>query len=76
MSRPVDLLGLYLHLARAVCRRMEIGLWELRAQAPFNANCLLYLNRLSDLLFVWARVANDLGQSDVLWVPGKARKAE
>lgn len=66
----------YLHLARAVCRRVEIGLWELNAQETIGSNCLLYLNRLSDLLFVWARVANDLGREDVLWVPGQARTAE
>lgn len=66
----------HLHLARAVCRRVEIGLWELQTHETVGANCLLYLNRLSDLLFVWARVANDLGQNDVLWVPGKARTAE
>jgi cob(I)alamin adenosyltransferase len=34
---------------------------------------MVYLNRLSDLLFVMARVANDGGNSDVLWVPGKNR---
>ena len=33
-----------------------------------------YLNRLSDLLFVLARVANDGGKGDVLWQPGKNRK--
>ena len=66
----------YLHLARAVCRRVEIGLWELHAHETIGSNCLLYLNRLSDLLFVWARVANDLGREDVLWVPGKARTTE
>lgn len=66
----------YLHLARAACRRVEIGLWDLQAQAAISTNCLLYLNRLSDLLFVWARVMNDLGRNDVLWVPGKTRHAD
>jgi cob(I)alamin adenosyltransferase len=33
-----------------------------------------YLNRLSDLLFVLARVANDDGRADVLWQPGAGRK--
>jgi cob(I)alamin adenosyltransferase len=38
-----------------------------------NANVLIYLNRLSDLLFVLSRVANDGGKGDVLWVPGENR---
>ena len=38
-----------------------------------NANVLIYLNRLSDLLFVLARAANDDGKGDVLWVPGQSR---
>jgi cob(I)alamin adenosyltransferase len=36
---------------------------------------LIYLNRLSDLLFVMARVANRDGQGDVLWEPGKTQQA-
>jgi cob(I)alamin adenosyltransferase len=63
----------YLHLARAVCRRVEIAAWELAAAETINVQCLLYLNRLSDLLFAWSRVANDLGKRDVLWVPGQSR---
>jgi cob(I)alamin adenosyltransferase len=35
-----------------------------------NAAALAYLNRLSDLLFILARVANDGGRGDVLWQPG------
>ena len=38
---------------------------------PVNPQVVIYLNRLSDLLFVLARVANDGGKADVLWVPGK-----
>ena len=41
--------------------------------APINPQVTIYLNRLSDLLFVWARLCNDCGKSDVLWVPGKFR---
>ena len=37
---------------------------------PVNPNVITYLNRLSDLLFVMARAANDGGRADVLWVPG------
>ena len=38
-----------------------------------NPQVLIYLNRLSDFLFVLARVANDGGKGDVLWVPGANR---
>ena len=38
-----------------------------------NRNVLIYLNRLSDYLFVLGRVANANGTADVLWVPGKSR---
>ena len=38
-----------------------------------NAHALIYLNRLSDFLFVLSRVANASGKGDVLWVPGANR---
>jgi cob(I)alamin adenosyltransferase len=38
---------------------------------PVNPQVFIYLNRLSDLLFVLARVCNDNGRGDVTWVPGK-----
>ena len=38
-----------------------------------NTHALIYLNRLSDFLFVLARVANDGGKGDVLWIPGANR---
>lgn len=63
----------YLHLARTVCRRVEIGVLELVARERINPQVAIYLNRLSDLLFVFARVANDDGRGDVLWVPGANR---
>lgn len=63
----------YLHLARTVCRRAEIKVLTLAETAPINPQVTIYLNRLSDLLFVWARLYNDGGKSDVLWVPGKFR---
>ncbi len=47
---------------------------ELKAAEPdVNQHVVVYLNRLSDLMFVMARVANANGESDVLWVPGKSR---
>jgi cob(I)alamin adenosyltransferase len=63
-----------LHLARTVCRRAERKLTALIAGgARINPAALKYLNRLSDLVFVMARIANDEGRSDVLWVPGGER---
>lgn len=60
-----------IHLARAVCRRAERSTVALAAVEPVNAEAIRYLNRLSDLLFILARVANrDAGSGDVLWVPG------
>jgi cob(I)alamin adenosyltransferase len=66
-------LAAWLHLARTVCRRAERSLVTLMRTESINANVLIYLNRLSDLLFVLSRVANDGGKGDVLWVPGENR---
>jgi cob(I)alamin adenosyltransferase len=63
----------HLHQARTVCRRVEIGVLRLAESEPINLQTVIYLNRLSDLLFVWARLCNDAGKSDVLWTPGKFR---
>jgi cob(I)alamin adenosyltransferase len=51
-------LGATLHLARAVSRRAERSVVALARQSAINNHALIYLNRLSDLLFVMARVAN------------------
>lgn len=59
-----------LHHARTVCRRAERRLVTLARREPVNEQALIYLNRLSDLLFVLGRHANDDGAGDVLWVPG------
>jgi cob(I)alamin adenosyltransferase len=64
-----------LHLARTVCRRAErlvVALAE-NADERVSPAAIKYLNRLSDLLFVAARHANDRGGRDVLWVPGQTR---
>src|SRR5438874_6884052 len=61
------------HLARTVCRRAERDVVTLTRQEPVNPQVVIYLNRLSDLLFVLARVCNDGGKGDVLWVPGGGR---
>jgi cob(I)alamin adenosyltransferase len=60
------------HLARTVCRRAERDVVTLMRGAAVNPQVLIYLNRLSDLLFVLARVCNDNGRQDVLWVPGQS----
>jgi len=59
------------HLARTVCRRAERDAVTLGREETINPQVVIYLNRLSDLLFVLARVLNDDGKGDVLWVPGK-----
>jgi cob(I)alamin adenosyltransferase len=63
----------YLHLARTVCRRVEISVLRLAEFEIINPLTYIYLNRLSDLLFVLARVCNANGQTDLLWVPGQNR---
>src|SRR2546427_5337358 len=60
----------WLHLARTVCRRAERRVVLLGRKETINAQTIIYLNRLSDLLFVMARRANESGRADVLWVPG------
>ena len=62
-----------LHLARTVCRRAERREIALHKLEPLSAAALRYLNRLSDLLFVMARVENRrAGIADIEWV-GRAR---
>jgi cob(I)alamin adenosyltransferase len=63
----------WLHLARTVCRRAERTFVALSRKDRVNPHAQVYLNRLSDLLFVLARRANDDGRNDVLWVPGGGR---
>ena len=63
-----------LHRARTVCRRAEREAVRLvESGAPVSAPALRYLNRLSDLLFVAARYANDRGASEVFWQAGATR---
>ena len=63
----------YLHQARTVTRRAERLVSALSDRDEINQQALRYLNRLSDLLFVLSRAANENGRKDVLWVPGKNR---
>ena len=65
-----------LHLARTGSRRAERSAVALAGSGqPVSGPALRYLNRLSDLLFVAARVANDQGRGDVLWTAGATRDA-
>lgn len=66
-------LSAHLHLARTVSRRAERLAVELAAAGDVNPEAIRYLNRLSDWFFVAARMANDGGRADVLWVPGANR---
>lgn len=61
------------HVARATTRAAERAMVALAAADAVNPAALAYINRLSDLLFVLARVANDDGRADVKWVPGQNR---
>ncbi|HUP28682.1 MAG TPA: cob(I)yrinic acid a,c-diamide adenosyltransferase [Usitatibacter sp.] len=64
------------HLARTVCRRAERTLVALSRSEAVAPTSLQYLNRLSDLLFVAARVVNRAaGRPETLWKPGDAVKA-
>ena len=56
------------HVARSVCRRAERAIVALAAEESVAATALTYVNRLSDLLFVWCRVlARESGGSEVMW---------
>lgn len=61
------------HLARTVCRRAEREVITLSRSENINPQVIIYLNRLSDLLFVLARIYNKQGRGDRLWQPGKHR---
>lgn len=62
-----------LHLCRTVARRAERHAVELTTVEEVNPAAVKYLNRLSDWFFVAARIANDGGKDDILWVPGANR---
>ncbi|MGH3117544.1 MAG: cob(I)yrinic acid a,c-diamide adenosyltransferase [Gaiellales bacterium] len=61
-----------IHVARAVCRRAERDVLDAAEQLELNPLVPVYLNRLSDLLFILARTAN-LGSQEPLWKPGNSR---
>lgn len=64
----------WLHLARTVCRRAErciVALLDEEGEEAVSEHALRYVNRLSDLLFVYSRVVNADAGGDVLWEPGE-----
>ena len=59
-----------LHLARTICRRAERAVVDLAAHESVTADVIVFLNRLSDLLFVFARVVNArTGVQEPEWHP-------
>ncbi|MHB8546021.1 MAG: cob(I)yrinic acid a,c-diamide adenosyltransferase [Nitrosotalea sp.] len=63
-----DLIASHVHLTRAICRRAETNIVYLLESEDLNNTCLIYMNRLSDLLFVVARTINKRKKiSDVAW---------
>ena len=66
-------LAAHLHVCRTVARRAERLAVLAGEQEPLNQVAVTYLNRLSDWFFVAARMANNSGKNDVLWVPGANR---
>ncbi|MEP3211492.1 MAG: cob(I)yrinic acid a,c-diamide adenosyltransferase [Maribacter sp.] len=62
----------YCHIARTVCRRAERMASLLNEHEPFDAQVLMYLNRLSDYLFLLARkLSSDLQVEEIKWIPEK-----
>lgn len=62
------------HVARTICRRAEREVVTLGRRDKLNPQVLIYLNRLSDYLFVLARRLNHEGEGDVLWKPGAGQQ--
>ena len=60
----------FLHCARTVTRRCERTIVELNSKEKININIIKYINRLSDFLFVAARIEN-IKDGDILWIPNK-----
>ncbi len=57
------------HIARTVCRRVERIMVHLAEEIQMDINMLIYINRLSDYLFVLARkTGNDLGAQELIWI--------
>ena len=62
----------FCHIARCICRRSERNVSKLNVEQPTQPELLVYLNRLSDFLFVLARkLSNELGAEEIKWIPNK-----
>ena len=66
-------LAAHLHVCRTVARRAERLSFELATMEEINPHSIKFLNRLSDWFFVAARLSNNNGLDDVLWVHGANR---
>jgi cob(I)alamin adenosyltransferase len=66
----------HLHLARTIVRRAERSAVAAAREVPLNPLALIYLNRLSDHLFVLARAVAASEGGDILWEPGATRSAD
>ena len=66
-----SIISSWFHVARTITRRAERNVSNLSDKEKINKYSLMYLNRLSDLLFVISRLLNDDGKNDVLWKPGQ-----
>ncbi|MFZ8938265.1 MAG: cob(I)yrinic acid a,c-diamide adenosyltransferase [Nitrosopumilaceae archaeon] len=65
-----DIAASHIHYSRTIVRRAEIHIVSLKENEEINEDCLKYINRLSDLLFVLGRVINKRkGKQDVIWKP-------
>jgi cob(I)alamin adenosyltransferase len=65
------ILNAFLHQARTVCRRAERVLWRVTREEPLNDQLIIYVNRLSDHLFVQSRwIAKRLDEPEFLWDRG------
>lgn len=65
-----DIAASQIHYTRTVVRRAEIHIVSLKENEKINEDCLKYINRLSDLLFVLGRVINKRkGKKDIIWKP-------
>lgn len=63
-----DIVASRIHMSRAICRRAETAIVALSEKEPINKTCQIYMNRLSDLLFVLARFINKQKHvDDVFW---------
>jgi cob(I)alamin adenosyltransferase len=66
----------HLHLTRTIARRAERDVIRLAEKEDINKEIIIYLNRLSDYLFVLCRILNNNGEKDILWIPGKTQKKD